>query len=641
MDYRLDLVVLSEHDQTCRFGMTLHNLGEQDLINWSLTFAFTRFITPGSMTHGEHHQVGSFCQLKPDTLVLAANHHYYCEFSVGSFPFRYHTDGILDAFVESEQQGQKVRVPVALTPLVLNSPHTERSFVPSVIANELALLPHPNQLQRDNGHFVVKRTLGVACHSELATSATQWLIDEFARIHQMKLSNSRNGLLIMKSNPTLDEGEYSLKVTLEGIKVEAGSRSGFTHACATLLQLAQLTPQGTSDQVQFPCVTVRDAPRFRYRGMMLDCSRHFHSVATVKRLINQLAHYKFNTFHWHLSDDEGWRIEINAYPELTEKGAWRGLDEVCEPQYSHLLHRYGGFYTQAQVRDVIEYAHQRGITVIPEIDIPGHCRAAVKSLPDLLVEKEDTTEYRSIQNYRDNLLNPGLAGTYQFLDRVLEEIAELFPAPFVHIGADEVPHGAWTGSPSCQALMEQEGYCDSKELQGHLLRYAEKKLRSLGKRMLGWEEAQHGDKVSKDTVIYSWLSEEAALNCARNGFDVVLQPGQSTYLDMAQDFAPEEPGVDWANALPLERAYRYEPMSEIPNDDPLRKRIWGIQTALWCEIINHPARVDYMIFPRLTAMAEAGWTQNSRRDWLDYLGRLKGHLVMLDKQAITYRNPWK
>lgn len=374
---------------------------------------------------------------------------------------------------------------------------------------------------------------------------------------------------------------------------------------------------------------------------MLDCARHFHPIERVKRLINHLAHYKFNTFHWHLTDDEGWRLEIKAYPQLTEIGAYRGTGTPIVPQYSHLNSVYGGYYSQQQVKEVIAYAAERGITVIPEIDIPGHCRAAIKSLPHLLQDNEDRSQFRSIQHYTDNVLNPALPGTYEFLDTVLEEVAELFPSQWIHIGADEVPDGVWLESPACQKLMADHDYQSAKELQGHLLRYAEKKLRTLGKRMVGWEEAQHGNKVSKDTVIYSWLSEEAALNCAKQGFDVILQPGQSTYLDMTQDYSPEEPGVDWAAVIPLENAYRYEPLAEIPDSDPVRKRILGIQCALWCEIINTQQRMDYMVFPRLTAMAEACWTNKPQRNWEDYLSRLKGHLPLLERQGVQYRQPWK
>ncbi|EGR1422165.1 family 20 glycosylhydrolase [Vibrio vulnificus] len=639
MEYRIDLVVLSEQKQNCRFGMTLHNLSDQDLPNWSLTFAFTRFIQPGSISHGTLTQIGSFCQLKPDSLVLPANHHFYCEFTVLTNPFRFYSDGLNEAFVEYHHEGEQVRSNVDVTPIVLASPYRERETIAPTLASAYSLLPKANALHVDAGHFSLTPSSAITCQSALADSAVTWLMDEMARLHQFKLATSEAGEIVYRSNPTLDEGAYQLKISQEQVRVEAGSSSGFVHATASLLQL--LDYNSLTQEAQLACCSISDSPRFRYRGMMLDCSRHFHSVEQVKRLINLLAHYKFNTFHWHLTDDEGWRVEIKAFPALTEIGAWRGVDEAIEPQYTHISQRYGGFYSQEEIKEVVAYAAQRSIMVIPEIDVPGHCRAAIKSLPEMLVEVEDDTVYRSIQNYSDNVLNPGLSTTYQFLDGVLEEIAQLFPAPYVHIGADEVPHGVWSNSPSCQALMKQHGYQDYKELQGHLLRHAEQKLRSLGKRMLGWEEAQHGDKVSKDTVIYSWLSEEAAVNCARQGFDVVLQPAQTTYLDMTQDYAPEEPGVDWANPLPLEKAYNYEPLANIPADDPIHKRIWGIQTALWCEIINNPERMDYMVFPRIIALAEACWTQKEHRDWNDFLSRLKGHLPLLDKQGIKYRQPWK
>lgn len=639
MEYRVDLVVLSELKQNCRFGLTFHNLSDQDLHDWHLTFAFDRFILPDSVSNGVLNQIGSFCTLKPESMVLAANHNFYCEFSIGSNPFRYYSDGLNEALVDFVVNGNTQRAEVDVTPIVLASPYRERSDIPPSLIHAQPLLPKPNHIEVHESYFSLHNRVGISTYSDLANSAKDWLLDELKRIHQFELTASNNCQIIFKSNPTLDKGAYRLKVTEESIKIESGSKSGFTHASATLLQL--IRSNGEDNSMEVVCCSIKDRPRFKYRGMMLDCARHFHSVEQVKRLINQLAHYKFNTFHWHLTDDEGWRIEIKSLPELTNIGAWRGLDEAIEPQYTHLSQRYGGFYTQEEIKEVVAYAAQRSITVIPEIDVPGHCRAAIKSLPHMLVEAEDTTEYRSIQHYNDNVINPALPGSYEFIDKVLEEVATLFPAPYIHIGADEVPHGVWSQSPACQALMEQQGYSDYKELQGHFLRHAEDKLRGLGKRMLGWEEAQHGNKVSKDTVIYSWLSEEAALNCARQGFDVVLQPAQTTYLDMTQDYAPEEPGVDWANPIPLETAYSYEPLAQVADDDPVRKRIRGIQAALWCEIINNQPRMDYMIFPRLTALAEACWTDKQHRNWTDYLSRLKGHLPLLDLQGVNYRQPWK
>ncbi|KZX62575.1 beta-hexosaminidase [Vibrio sp. HI00D65] len=642
MNYRIDLAVLSEQKNNCRFGLTVHNLSDLDVTDWSLHFAFDRFILPESLSQGELTQVGSFCSYQPNATVLKANNHYYLEFSIQSAPFRFYSDGLNDAFIQTHNQGETSVLPVAISPIVLASPYRERSQIPEVDAAAVALIPQPNQFKLKQGSFTLNKACKVEVQSHLAEKANAWLQQELLTTFELtvstELSPEASGDILFRSNPTLDEAEYKLKITAQQVVVESGSQAGFTHAVASLIQLVQ---QQDAERFSVPCCKIADQPRFKYRGMMLDCARHFHSVERVKRLINQLAHYKFNVFHWHLTDDEGWRIEIKQLPQLTEIGAWRGPDHILEPQYTHITENYGGFYTQQQIREVIEYAEQRSITVLPEIDIPGHCRAAIKSLPDMLVEKADTTQYKSIQHYNDNVLNPGLSGTYQFLDIVIEEVAELFPSELIHMGADEVPPGVWTNSPAAQALMKEHQYQDSKDLQGHLFRYAENKLKQLGKRMVGWEEAQHGDKVSKETIIYSWLSEEAAVNCARQGFDVVLQPAQFTYLDMTQDYAPEEPGVDWAAVTPLEQAYTYEALAEISDTDPIRKRVRGIQCALWCENVTNQKRMDYMVFPRISALAEGCWTHKNNRNWVDYLSRLKGHLPLLDRLNVDYRPPWE
>ncbi len=636
MSFRVELAVLSEHKHYCRFGLTVHNLTDQDLNDWQLQFITDRYIQPDSFTNGHIKQIGSFCTVTPSNNLLSANQHYYCEFSIGNAPLRFYTDGLKDALILVE--GKAITSPVTLTPIALASPYRDRSELPVVEASTLALIPMPNKLEQREGFFRLSSSSQITLQAALAEKAATWLQQELNRLFGFTSKTIGQSDILFRNNPTLDEGEYQLSVSSSGIRLESASGVGFVHASATLLQLIK---SSDNSELHVPYVTISDSPRFKYRGMMLDCARHFHPVERVKRLINQLAHYKFNTFHWHLTDDEGWRLEIKAFPQLTAIGAYRGSGTPLEPQYSHLSSVYGGFYSQEQVREVIAFAEERGITIIPEIDIPGHCRAAIKSLPELLQDPQDASRYRSIQHYNDNILSPALPGTYEFLNKVLEEVAELFPSKWVHIGADEVPDGVWIESPACQQLMAQHGYQTAKELQGHLLRYAEQKLRTLGKRMVGWEEAQHGNKVSKDTVIYSWLSEEAALNCAKQGFDVILQPGQSTYLDMTQDYAPEEPGVDWAAVIPLENAYQYEPLAEVPDSDPIRKRILGIQCALWSEIIITQQRMDYMIFPRLTAMAEACWTEKPHRNWEDYLSRLKGHLPLLDKQNIQYRQPWK
>lgn len=637
MSYRLDLAVLTEENGWCRFGLTLHNLTDADLNDWSLNFVIDRYIHPDTITNSHCHQTESNVFLTPDRNKLAANDHFYCEFSIETPALHFYQDGIREACIVQNGSYPVKRSPVMVCPMRLLSPYQENPPLPDIPAAEYAVIPKPDKCRFMPGRLILTRQSQINLQTSDAAPAARWFEQEILRLHHFKFNPIGAAEVVFQLNPTLNRETYKLSVEHEGICIEASEHAGFVYACSTLLQLCQ----SDGDNLIVPLVIISDAPRFRYRGMMLDCARHFHTTEQVKRLINQLALYKFNVFHWHLTDDEGWRIEIKAFPELTRAGAWRGPEEALEAQYSHLSGRHGGYYSQEEIRSVIDYAAERGITVIPEIDIPGHCRAAIHSLPHLLRDPDDDSVYRSVQHYDDNILSPALPGTYRFLDAVLSEVAALFPAPYVHIGGDEVPEGAWTDSARCLALMSEQGYTDTKELQGHLLRYAEQTLRSLGKRMLGWEEVQHGNKVSKDTVIFSWLSEEAALRCAGEGYDVVLQPGQTTYLDMVQGFAPNEPGMNWAGINTLEKTYRYDPLAQVADHDPIRQRILGIQCALWCERIADTGRMEYMLYPRLTALAEAAWTEKSLRNWEDYLARLKGHLPLLDQQNIQYRAPWQ
>ncbi|MDN2480292.1 beta-N-acetylhexosaminidase [Vibrio agarivorans] len=638
MSFRVDLNVIAQQEQLSRFALTLHNLSDDAITIQSFNFIFDRYVTPNSVQHGTFTQVGSHCRFTPSSARLDANDSMYLEFEVNTFPLRYLSDGIKDACIETIEF--KKPISVTRTPIVLVKPTATEETVPAVEPSKLALIPQPTHLTRADGNLILGREFNlVSCHPD-AQAAIQWLQDESLSLHGLSLRitpTDSHPSIDYIHNPIFDQDAYRITVTALGCLVEAGEPAGFHNASATLLQLMQTNSIG---HCSLPVVTIKDSPRFSYRGFMLDCARHFHPISSIKRLINQLAHYKINTFHWHLTDDEAWRIEIKALPELTDIGAWRGPGLPIEPQFSHASQKYGGVYTQQQIKGLIEYAQRRGITIIPEIDIPGHCRAAIRSLPDMLVDTDDPSRYRSVQNYSDNVLSPALKGTYQFLDIVLEEIAQLFPSQWVHIGADEVPKGVWVDSAACQAMMLEHGYQSPVELQGHLLRYAEQKLKSFGKRMVGWEEAQHGNKVSKETVIYSWLSEDAAINCAKQGFDVILQPAQYTYLDMAQSDMASEPGVDWANSISLKHAYHYRPLSAVDEQDPIHKRVLGIQAAIWSEIITDQERLDYMLFPRITALAEVMWSREQQRHWPDYLARLKGHLTQLKRQGVTYRAPW-
>ncbi len=648
MSLSLQLSIINQTNPLCRFRVEVENQGQplgSSSEPCSLHFTFDRFVHTDSIqiTSGPEHdfrfkQIGSYCVLSYHA-PISAERPLVFEFDTNTAPMRFLSNNFIDAFatVGIDAPSDKLHN-IELKPIQLATPYTQRSHVPEVEAASVGLIPKPNQLELHNEHWILPKSVTVSHSDERSLAPFKWLEQESRYLGLSFNAQYKKAQLRFESLEPGNDESYQLHVDQSGITLRAASTQGFFHAVASLLQLL---PTQSGAIITLPCLTIFDSPTYRQRGFMLDCARHFHSIDTVKQQINQCARYKLNTFHWHLTDDEGWRIEIKRFPQLTEIGAWRGLNEQLEPQFTSTTVRHGGFYTQQQIREVIEYASSRGVTIIPEIDVPGHCRAAIRSLPELLIEQQDQSVYRSIQNYTDNVLNPGIPGTYEFLDAVLEEVAALFPAHAVHIGADEVPQGVWEQSPGCQKLIKQHGYQEASELQGHLLRHAEDKLASLGKRMLGWEEAQHGDKVSKNTVIYSWLSEKAGLECAKMGFDVVLQPAQFTYLDLTQDYAPQEIGVDWAGVLPLEVAYSYQPLAELAEDDPLRQRIVGIQCALWCELVNNPQRLQFMVYPRLQAIAEAAWTAPSKRQWPDFLARLKLELEHLDRQGINYRDPWQ
>ncbi|GEA52741.1 beta-hexosaminidase [Vibrio inusitatus NBRC 102082] len=623
--FRLDLKVINQTEQRTRFSMTISNHSSLILKDWTLYFSITRLLDANSITQGELSQVGSFCTLK--SLPRLENGDLFnTEFEMPTPPLQLQCDGILEAFITTHEQ-----YIVDVTPLQLIEPQSNAQPLKMISKASIGIIPKPQEIQIGSGVFEFSQKEGVFSECKQAEEAVLWLIEAKPEL-DLSLGD-QTSRIEFKQLESLPHQSYQLEVSRNSITLFASGSQGFSHGVASLLQLL-------GNGVKATCIQISDSPVYDYRGMMLDCSRHFHELDQVKLTIDQLARYKYNHFHWHLTDDEGWRIEIKAFPELTDIGAWRGKDLPLTAQFKHIDSKYGGFYSQQQIKEVIAYAKRRGITVIPEIDIPGHCRAAIKALPHLLLDSDDRSIYRSVQHYTDNVLSPALEGTYVFLDTVLEEVAQLFPAPYVHIGADEVPEGVWTDSKKCQAVMTKHGYSDAKELQGHLLRYVENKLHSLGKRMLGWEEAQYGDKVSQQTVIYSWQSEEAAIKCARKGFDVVLQPGQYTYLDMAQEFDATESGFYWANITPLKHAYHYRPLSEIEANDPIQQKVWGIQAGLWCELIDSAERLQYMVHPRLQAIAEVAWTKETNKDWDDFLSRLQIDLQALDGRDIHYRNPF-
>ncbi len=367
--------------------------------------------------------------------------------------------------------------------------------------------------------------------------------------------------------------------------------------------------------------TIDDAPRFEWRGSHVDVSRHFWTIDELKRLLDVMAWSRLNTLQWHLTDDEGWRLEIKAFPELTRVGAFRGPGLQVPGQYAHIDRPYGGYYAQDEVRALVDYAERLNITIVPEIDIPGHCHCVLTAYPHLRDPGEPADSYRSIQGYPNNALNPAMQESYDFLQAVFTEVAALFPSPFIHVGADEVNHvaateidsHAWLKSPKALALMEHEGMTTSQQLQAHMLRRVQAMVQSLGKRLAGWNEVSHGGGVDPEgTLLVAWQRPDVIAELASEGYDVIASPGQAYYLDMVQADGWHEPGASWAGTSTPEHTYAYEAVEGLT--EAQMARVKGVQAGIWCEHLHDTAQRNHMLFPRFFAVAEAGWTEPANKD---------------------------
>ncbi len=409
-----------------------------------------------------------------------------------------------------------------------------------------------------------------------------------------------------------DEG-YQLVIAKEGITINAAEPAGLFYAVQSL---SQLTLQPTRRQsanivVKVPCLELNDHPRFPWRGMLLDCSRHFMSVDFIKRYLDLLAFHKMNVFHWHLTDDQGWRIEIKQYPELTEIGAWRRYEDGS---------RYGGFYSAADVQELVEYASRRFIRVVPEIELPGHALAALSAYPELSCSGGPFNVEVDWNIYKD-VYCAGNNHTFEFLENVLTEVAEMFPGPYIHIGGDECLKDRWRQCPKCQTRIEQEGLADEHELQSYFIRRIQRHLQKIGRSLIGWDEILEGG-LAPGAIVQSWRGLEGAIAAATAEHDAIVSPTTHAYFDYD------------LKTIDLARVYEFEP---IPPElsEAQSKHIIGGECNMWSERAPQPY-IDRQVFPRLTAMAEVLWSPKDGKDFQDFRFRLKQHYPRLEALGVRY-----
>lgn len=415
-----------------------------------------------------------------------------------------------------------------------------------------------------------------------------------------------------------EEG-YELDIFSNTISLRASGPAGLARGAATIAQLISFGKM----RADVPCLRITDQPRYSHRGMLLDCCRHFMTKDFVKRYIDLLAYHKMNVLHWHLTEDQGWRIEIRKYPKLTEIGAWRGAGKD----------RHGGFYTQDDIREIVAYAKSRYVTVIPEIEMPGHSTAALASYPELSCTG-GPFQVGAVWGVFEDVYCAGNDRTFEFLEDVLTEVIDLFPSKYIHIGGDECPKSRWQKCPKCQARMQAEGLKTEDELQSYFIRRIEKFLNSKGRRLIGWDEILEGG-LAPNATVQSWRGMDGAVAAAKSGHDVISSPTSHCYLDYAQAPLPGLPS-SWG-CVPLEVVYAFEPTP--PELTPEQARhVLGLEGNIWTERAPQE-RVDTQVFPRLCALAEVGWSPKESRDWKDFQRRMETHYRRLDALGVAYFIP--
>ena len=507
------------------------------------------------------------------------------------------------------------------------------------------IIPTPTHLETAEGFFQINadtKIILLSSNEEMKENArylTQIIKEKFSfelaieTSPEVDIKTVKNGIILLeaKAEPTADTKEaYYLGVKADNVVISSTTGSGSFYGIQTLLQLLQ------GDTPFIAAVVIEDAPRYSYRGMHLDVARHFFPPSFIKQYIDYLARYKYNSFHWHLTEDQGWRIEIKKYPKLQEIAAFR--KETLIGHYSDLPQkfdgkRYGGFYTQEEIKDIVAYAKTRHITVIPEIEMPGHAQAAIAAYPELGCT-EELVEVATKWGVFKDVYCP-TETTFNFLEDVLTEVMALFPSKYIHIGGDECPKTAWEESEFCQDLIKKEGLKDEHELQSYFIQRMEKFLNGKGRSIIGWDEILEGGLAPNATVM-SWRGMKGGIEAAEQGHDVIMTPGSHCYFDHYQSDAPDEP-LAIGGYTSLEKVYSFEPTPPTLSPEHA-KHILGAQGNVWTEYLNTTAKVEYMIFPRIAALSEVLWSSKENKDYGNFVARLEPHVEELKAAGVNVAN---
>ena len=517
-------------------------------------------------------------------------------------------------------------------------------LAPAVASAGPDFVPLPASVTWHEGVFVCDKNVEIVGADAFNT---QYLKTHLARVFDPLGDSWAEGthrIEFVRVKSFLEEG-YAIEVTPDLILVSSTTHAGEFYAIQTLLQMfpPQIYRDATGPdamllrQVELPCVSIVDQPRFPWRGSMFDVSRNFFDKAYILRHLDWLAYHKINKFHWHLTDDNGWRVEIKKYPKLTSVGAWRGDGEALLPSFNSGSERYGGFYTQEDLKEIVAYAADRNIEIIPEIDLPGHSKALAVSYPEVVCRHEE--DVKSVQGEVHNVLCVGREKNYVMLENIFKELAAIFPSKYFHVGVEEVATDSWKHCPECQKLMKKQGYTDEEQLLGYFTERLEKILAKYGKTLEGWEDIVAGETLSRNDLVLVWHRQDMLQKAIDAGFPVVTQNCDYLYFDMKH--TPAERGHSWASLIDIEKVYSFDPLQGLTLTPETERRVRGLQGGLWTELMFYPPHFsEYQLFPRLCAMAEAGWTPQELRDYADFDARLaRTHFERMWNMGIHFRIP--
>ena len=500
---------------------------------------------------------------------------------------------------------------------------------------EIGIIPKPLFQEINKGVFVLDENIRFISDTELneVSDYLKLYIEENYQVSFTPQKESKK--IVFTSNDTISNEEgYELKIEENSILIASKNSKGAFYAVQSLLQLMPIKSNGLA--IAIPCLELQDEPQFKYRGMHLDVGRHFFSVDFIKKYIDLIARLKMNTFHWHLTEDQGWRIEIKKYPKLQEIAAFR--NETLVGHYNDQPHKfdgkkYGGFYTQEQIKEVVAYANTRQVTIIPEIEMPGHSQAAIAAYPSLGCTGEQV-EVATKWGVFNEVYCPK-ESTFKFLEDVIDEVVALFPGKYIHIGGDEAPKTNWKKCAHCQRLIKEKGLKDEHGLQSYFIARMEKYINTKGKQIIGWDEILEGGLAPNATVM-SWRGTSGAIEAAKEGHDVILTPGSHCYFDHYQSDNENEP-LAIGGFLPLEKVYHFNPIPEELTDKEATY-VLGAQGNVWTEYMQTEKQVEYMAFPRVVALSEVVWSSPENKNYIDFINRLEQYQKRLDQLDVNYAN---